>query len=173
MDQPSDEDLMSAYQTGDARCFDALHERYAGRLRQFLARAFPRLEPDDLVQEAFLRLVRFRSSYRAGGAFRGWLYAIARNVGCERSGRARERDPGGPLPPADPAHTAAANEIGRAVAAAIGALPEGDREILVLSKYEGLTYGEIAEALGLSREAVKVRAFRALVRLREDLKEYL
>lgn len=162
---------MSAYQAGDTRSFDALHDRYAGPLRRFLARAFPRLEPDDLVQEAFLRVVRSRGAYRADGTFRGWLYAIARNVAVERAFRA-------PDPPvregaADPAHLAAAGEIGRAVEAAIGSLSESDREILVLAKYEGLSYGEIAEALGLSREAVKVRAFRALVRLREDLKGYL
>ena len=75
---PPDRDLMLAVRRGDLQALDTLFARHHRRLYGFLVRLTgDRDAADDLVQDVFLRLLRFRESYREDGQFKPWLYRIA------------------------------------------------------------------------------------------------
>lgn len=183
---PTDEELMRAVQAGDEAAFRLLYRRYERRLLAFLVPYVgdPGLA-EDLLQEAFLRVFRGRAAYEPRGAFRTWLFAIARNLALDHLRRRRGSPEGPPLlqeqgvagtdpgSVPDPAPDALGVLAGRKAAAALRAalldLPEADRAVILLSRLEGLRYREIAEVLGSSEGAVKVRAHRALLALRKRL----
>ncbi len=172
----TDEELMAAYQRGERAAFDEIFTRYAG-LVAGLARRYTGSDADarDLVQQTFLNLHRARNDYRPGARLRSWLVTIALNVAREhgrRRGRRREQE----LADADhpvaesSAHTGVeAAETGARVHRALARLPEGQRRVIEMHWLDGLSFAEIGVALGLKRSAVKVRAHRGYVRLRELL----
>ena len=163
-----DEMLMERFRGGEAAAFDALFRRHAARVHAYLRRMVGAATADDLTQTAFLSVVRSRGRFQRGARFRPWLYAIASNAARDHVRRARFEQPSDdavmpeqatetPLP--DP-------PLERAVQRALGQLPLQQREAIILHRFEGLSFSEIAEALGLSESAVKVRAHRGYVRLR-------
>lgn len=125
---------------------------------------------EDAVQEAFLRVVRQRRRYVPGKCFSSWFYAILRNV-CRDMLRSRaryrrmvrdlaDRAVAGAAPPrADPA----------AEPQLLARLPAGERAVLALRIVQDLPFRDVAAALGISEEAAKKRAQRALRRLREQV----
>jgi RNA polymerase sigma-70 factor (ECF subfamily) len=130
---------------------------------------------DDLVQESFLRVLKYRKAFAGQAAFTTWLYRLVRNVcidhlNAESRSRARvelmaseydtERDD---LEETDPRL--------EALRKALYELAPEKREVLVLSKYEGLSYAEIAEACESTVGAIKVRAHRAMRELRVKFEE--
>ena len=126
----------------------------------------------DLVHEVFLRVVRYRRTFRGDAAFGSWLYTMARRV-CldhvERNRRARqaldELQPVGPEVPRPRDEDRMAR-----LRRAFEILRPEQREILVLHRVHGLKYREIAELWDTSEGAVKVRAHRALNELREHFR---
>ena len=170
----SDEALMTAAMDGDAGAGDALYRRYAAELRRYFARMESRdAGADDLVQETFVRVLRYGASFDTARPFRGWLFTIARNVGLAAA-RARPD-----VVPLTDVTLASGDDAGRdlhtreslaIVRSALQALPEADRAVLVLAKLEGRSYRDVARALGITEGAVKVRVFRALQRLRNHLR---
>lgn len=167
----SDEILMEAYaRGGDRRAFELLFRRHGPRLRGFFLRTCPQEAlVEDFVQQTFLHLHRARADFRAGAPFRPWLYTIAMNVRREHFRRASRRpetphDPERhPEPAVDPGTTTASDRLLRRC---LAELPDPQREVLVLHWYEDLGFSEIAQMLGESETAVKVRAHRAYERLR-------
>jgi len=167
--------------TGDERAFEALFSRYASRLHTFFMR-FSRQDSDaaDLVQKTFLHLHRARRDYQPGRLLRPWIYTIALNVRREE-GRRRMRSREVAVDLQDPASTGTMSELAvdpsttsasdRLVQRAIAQLNEGQREVVVLHWFDGLSFPEIAEMLGASVSAVKVRAHRAYGELRRILGE--
>jgi RNA polymerase sigma factor (sigma-70 family) len=173
---PSDEALMSAYVRGDAAAFSALFARYAPRLRRLVGRDLARAsDADDLVQQTFLQMHRARRDFREGSRLRPWLYTIALNL-KRQFFRSRARKPEAPLPE-DGAGEPVAPPMGDPEGAvrdaqirrALDALPEAQREVIVLHWFEGLSFREIAEVVGASQPAVKVRAHRGYEKLRQTL----
>ncbi|MBP7003277.1 sigma-70 family RNA polymerase sigma factor [Amaricoccus sp.] len=166
----SDDELIRRYALGDAVAARMLVERHAPRL---LARARRMLgdaaEAEDVTQEAMLRLWRGAAAWRPGEAGAGtWLYRVASNLCLDRL---RRRRPTGALPDdapdGRPAATAALARADRAAAldAALAELPERQRTAIVLRHIEERGNPEIAEALGVSVEAVEsllARGRRAL-----------
>lgn len=166
----TDEELMEAAARGASDAIDALFERYADRLYGWLASSVGPDAAEDLVQQTFLHVHRARHDFRPGARFRPWLYAIAAN--CRRqAARTRARRPESPLEPTD--HPGVAPDAlppeARALRAAMASLPDASREVLVLHWWQGLSMAEIAEALGSTTSAVKVRAHRAYEALRTTL----
>lgn len=184
MVEQTDEELMRAVQAGDEAAFRLLYRRYDRRLLGLLVPYVgdPGLA-EDLLQETFLRLFRQRAAYEPRGAFRTWLFAIARNLALDQLRRRRSlrESPGAsedesrvgadPEELPDPAPgvlgVLAGREAATALRAALLDLPEVDRAVILLSRLEGLQYREIAEVLGSTEGAVKVRAHRALLALRK------
>ncbi len=171
-----DEALMAAYARGDRGSFEQLFARWAPRLHAFFERSFQcRADADDLLQATFLRIHRARAAFRPEQPFRSWAFAIAARLRQDELRRRRR------MPTADEEALAQAEEAAeqlqtvslhertRLVRAALDALPESQRIVLHLHRYEQMTFEEIGAVLGTTGGAVKLRAFRAYERLRERL----
>lgn len=178
-DRP-DEELMLAYQAGDAGAFDTLYQRHRGRLFRFLAReAGSREAGEEIYQEAWLRLIRLRESYRVEARFSTYLYRIAHSCLVDylrRQGRlwqheeARAELPGDaacPLP--SPEAEWGRQLTAQALARCMDTLPVEQREVFLLREEADCTLPEIAEITGSGLEAVKSRLRYALQKLRNCL----
>jgi len=184
----SDEILMAAYQTGNQDAFCELFDRYGGRVHAFLVRRLGDVAiADDLHQEAFLRLHRARSSYDPERPFRAWLFAIVHNLvndalrsrrrapvteplaATETSATKSEMSPEHGVTTATPEGIVSARESTDALSRALSALPSDEATVLILARFEGLSYEEIGSAIGRSATAAKQLAYRALKRLRSEL----
>ncbi|MEQ8764515.1 MAG: sigma-70 family RNA polymerase sigma factor [Planctomycetota bacterium] len=179
---PAAEDMrwMLRAKLGDLEAFEALVTRHFAPMRRFIQRSLGHLETaEDLTQEVFLRAFRARARYEPTAKVSTWLYTIAVNLVRTHARRlatgrlcpAR----GGDVPPELPSKrscpSAALDEEERAglVRQEIAALPDSHREPLILSFYQGLRYREIAEVLGCTENAVKIRLLRARQALHDRL----
>jgi RNA polymerase sigma-70 factor, ECF subfamily len=179
-DDRSDEALMRAYVAGDGAAFVRLFARLAPQIHRFFVRSFrsPQVA-DDLLQTTFLKLHRARRDYDPQKPLRPWVFTIAARVRLDelrqRYGTnehadeetlSRALDERGAR---DSRDAAASAEVVDAVRAALDRLPEAQRVVVHLHRYQGMTFGEIAAVLGTTEGAVKLRAFRAYDRLRREL----
>jgi RNA polymerase sigma-70 factor, ECF subfamily len=177
---PTDEELMSAYAAGDARAFEKLFARLAPRVHAFFRRSFrDEAVADDLLQVTFMKVHRARAQYRPDLKLGPWLFTVASRVRVDELRRrlrlpedadeeaiAQAESQPQPDPPLDP-------DVKEAVRAALDALPESQRTVIHLHRYEGMTFAEIAAVLCSTPGAVKLRAFRGYETLRQRLKELL
>ena len=179
---PLDEDLVAAFQSGDIAAFDQLVHRWDRRIQGAVYRLIGNHEEArDLSQEAFLKAYRALGSFKKEARFSSWLYQIAINATRDRLRRRRrvtdlsldELDGGAEAALRDARPSALelmeSNDLSRAVAAAMAALPEEQREVVILKEYEGLTFPEIAVALDAPLSTVKTRLYRGLTQLRARL----
>jgi len=165
-----DEELMTLVRGGAGDMLGVLFDRYEVPLFSFYSKLTGnRAASEDLVQEVFVRILKYRRSYRPGTAFRPWIYKIARNVHADQARRRRSEVEFKPemAPPLVPNDGAAASQQEALLHRALLELPEAKREVLLLSRFQGLPYSEIAELTGCAPGAVKVRVHRALQELRD------
>ena len=176
METVADESLMHKVRDGDVEALATLFERHHRPLFHFFAQMTGGRETaDDLVQDVFFRMLKYKHTYSPDGRFVAWMYQIARNTYTDYQ---RKRRFEGALPKspeqtefesADPEpgidHRLARGQDIALLRRAFDRLPVEKREILVLSRYEDLKYEEIAEILGCEVGAVKVRVFRAVRQL--------
>lgn len=185
-DVTPDEILMAAYQAGNEAAFTELFERYTGRVYGFLVRRLgDRALAEDMHQETFLRVHRARSTYDSSRPFRTWLFGIVHNLLTDAV-RARRRSPEvhdatdageGARPNAitatsderSPERLAAARQAGAALDRALRGLPSDEATVLILARFEGLSYQDIGVILGRSAAATKQLAYRGLKRVRTEL----
>ena len=180
-DDTRDESLMARYLAGDHRAFEQLFTRLAPRVYGLFMRSFGEATvAEELVQATFLNLHRSRSTYRIGLPLRPWVFTIAARVRRDelrRRYRLKEDCDEEALVRAETtsAMRAAGGEGERQreraarVREAIDRLPESQRVVVQLHRFEGLTFPEIAEILGTTALAVRARAFRAYETLRAEL----
>ncbi|HID23673.1 MAG TPA: sigma-70 family RNA polymerase sigma factor [Planctomycetaceae bacterium] len=170
-DGMSNEALMARYQEQlDAAAFEQLVGRFLtpglAAARQILR---DEMLAEDAVQETFLRIVRSRKQYRPAMRFSTWFYTILRNV-CTDMLRRQARQ----LRLLDSVATEIDTHVRRPsldpleVSELLAGLPDEARAVLVLRVVHDLPFRDIAAALGISEEAAKKRAQRALRRLREQ-----
>ena len=191
MNEPThdDEALFLKFQQGDEAALDLLFRRYAPRFRALVERRLPgrlrrRLSVADVVQEAQLATVQNRDHFENRGpdSFRRWVFgildnkvreAVRRHEGTDK--RAFDREISQDHRPAtaqflanrtSPSQAAIASESSDRIAEALSSLPEDYRQVLRLTRQEGLSLAEAAERMGRSREATKKLYGRALVRLK-------
>lgn len=169
-----DDELMRRFCAGDEAAFDVLYGRHADRLLAFLRRMVGQRElAEDLLQTTFLSMVRSRGRYQPGTRVSTWLFAIAANAARDalRRGRVRFVVPLESLAGREPVAETAESDppAARAVQQALGELPPDQREAVLLHKMHGLSFPEIADALGISVSAAKVRAHRGYEKLRQRL----
>ena len=165
-----DEDVMLQVRDGEVHMLGVLFDRYQAPLFNFYSKMTQdRTVSEDLVQEVFLRILRYRQTYRPGTAFRTWMYQIARNTRIDQLRKTRPESPLAtePTAPAKIADSAERQQEAQLLQRALMQLPEDKREILVLSRFQEMKYDEIARLLGCETGAVKVRVHRALQQLRE------
>lgn len=177
MERPDDTDLMLRARDGDDRAFGDLVRRYQKILLNFFARAGVQYDCEDLVQQTFLRLYRYRARYQARARFSTFLFLLARQVWVDEIRRRKRRErlvealEREPQPVAESAPDARTGSGGLDLADALAALPETHRLVVELGVYQELPYAEIAKILGIPVGTVKSRMFVALSRLRRILEE--
>lgn len=176
---PPDSKLIEGIRSGDPETLRRLQAAYWKPLVRFAGRIVEtRSDPQDVVQEAFIRLWTHRDRWDARGSVRSLLFTVTRNAALDelrrdRRGERASRVADSPSAPPDPSDDAVADELRRAAAAAVASLPPQRREVFRLAREEGLTYAEIADVLGLSPQTVANHMSLALTDLRRVLEPYL
>jgi RNA polymerase sigma-70 factor (ECF subfamily) len=167
---PSDEALTRAVREGRMEAFDVLYARYEVRLFAYVRRFITdRERAEDVFQDVFMTVLRDRTFDPERGKFAPWLFTVARNR-CRMAQRkgSRESRAMDALPrPAEAAepHYAEADHVHRAMEA----LPEAQRQLLLLKQVAELTYREIAAVLGVAEGTIKSRLHAATTAFRAQL----
>ncbi|MFT3842949.1 MAG: RNA polymerase sigma factor [Myxococcaceae bacterium] len=188
--ETSDEQLMLAFKSGDARAFATLVSRHRGAVFNFILRYVgQQARAEDLLQETWLKVVRSSSEYQPKARFTTWVFTIARNL-CVDSARKesyrkaesldqskREGDdapaladtlPDDGATPDRGAHNVRLRPL---LQKALGGLPDEQREVFLLREYHGISFKEIADVTGVNENTVKSRMRYALEGLRKQLSE--
>jgi RNA polymerase sigma-70 factor (ECF subfamily) len=172
----TDDQLIAAVRAGEISAFTELYERHGRALLTFLARlTSDRPLAEDLLQETFLRVWRARDTYEGEGQFRAWLFTIGRHlvIDWRRGQRLVWVDEPAALEttaaPAGAYEGADVSDLVIRLERALRQLPEGQREVLLLSRQVDLNAGQIAQVTGSTPGAVRVSLHRALRRLSELL----
>ena len=177
----SDEELVEACQAGEASAFDVLVARWEDKIRGAAYRFLgSEEEAKDVAQEAFLKAYRALGGFKREARFSSWLYQIATNLCRDRLRRRRTRtavsleemeETGPVIVETRPgAHEQLQQlDLARLVRRAVHALPEEQREVVILKEYQGLTFLEIAQALDVPVSTAKTRLYRGLGQLRLQL----
>jgi len=124
---------------------------------------------EDVVQEVFVRVVRGLERYRAEGRDVAWLFTIARRLLIDRQRSQRRQPDDMPDTPVSEPRSDPSQELTIALAEALGAVPEPDRDAFLLRELGGLSYEEIAAACDATVDGVRSRIYRARMRLRAAL----
>lgn len=182
----NDELLARALQEGEERAFDELLRRHQGQVFAVAFRmTFNREDALDVTQDAFIKAYRKIGSWKPTGSFQAWLLRLTTNQAIDhlrRNKRYGMRSAGGAarsetgVERAAPAvaetdRIAGGAEIEERIQSALEKLSPSQRTVFVLRHYEGMKLREIAPVLGCSVGSVKVHLFRALRKLREELKD--
>jgi RNA polymerase sigma-70 factor, ECF subfamily len=171
----SDETLAAGVQQGSKADMQTLVERYYEPLLRFLfwLSGGNQAQAEDMVQEAFLRMMRGIASYDPSRPFKPWLYAIAEHIARNQAQRADARLTESMLGEAVyldhlplPEEHVEAGEMRQVVADGLSKLPVQQREVIALFFYENLPQKEIAETLGIPVGTVKSRLSLGLKQLR-------
>ncbi|WP_211297992.1 RNA polymerase sigma factor [Flagellimonas meridianipacifica] len=160
---------------GDLDKLGLLYERHKNKLFGFFYNLGnnPSVS-EDLVQNVFVRMLQYRSSFSGNGAFGAWMFRMARNVNYDYHKKAAKTEVSSSSsnieirdPMNDELNEGIETEGNNALLRrAMAQLSEEKRELLILTKYKGLKFSELAEIIGCSEGAAKVRVHRALKELR-------
>lgn len=178
----TDEDLVAAFQGGDATAFDTLVSRWDRKIHGAIYRVVGTDDDArDLCQEAFLKAYRGLGTFKREARFSSWLYQIALNVCRDRIRRRRgrtavsldevEESREGVLRASAPSplDLVEARDLRHLVEDAMASLSAEEREVVILKEYQELTFPEIAEVLEVPLSTVKTRLYRGLAQLRHRL----
>lgn len=172
----SDHDLMLAVRDGELDALGELFERHHGPLFGFLTKLTGnRTAAEDIAQTVFQRILKYRHTYRDDGSFTAWMYHLARRCAADHFRKSNAApaatDPADLQDHADDrphaGDHASATDDHACLHRALNRLDRDDREVLLLSRFQELSFAEIAGILECSVGAAKVRAHRALRELRD------
>jgi RNA polymerase sigma factor (sigma-70 family) len=171
----TDNAIMLRVKDGDLDKMGLLFERYHRQLYGFLFHmTYHREVSEDMVQQVFYKMLRYRQTFTGSGQFVHWMYSIARNVLKDQGKRKQlqmqagnaeqlaDQLPGG----VTPEEQLEKKEARIGLYKAMEKLSDDHREILTLSRFQELKHQEIAQILNISEVAVKTRAHRALRELK-------
>ncbi|MEX0844718.1 MAG: RNA polymerase sigma factor, partial [Balneolaceae bacterium] len=175
VDSTSDKALMMKVKNGDLDKLGLLFERYNRPLFSFFYRMCKDHDiSEDLVQSVFERMLKYRDSYSGNGTFTTWMFSIARNAHIDHYRKEKrcevpvEIDEERLVNEEDETAIIDQKEQKRNVLEmALEQLDVEKREIVILSRYEGLKYKEIANILDTTEGAIKVKMFRAMKELKD------
>jgi RNA polymerase sigma-70 factor (ECF subfamily) len=188
----SDEALMIRFQRGERAAFAQLVRRHKGALYNFALRQIRTpTTAEDVVQDAFMRVVQNAADFKHEARFSTWLYTIARNLCIDHMRKSALRkhpsldeakrgdDGDGPTLGEQTADTRASverevtgSELKGRIVSAVDELPDDQREVFLLREVSNLPFKEIAEITGVPENTVKSRMRYALERLQAQLSEY-
>ena len=169
--------------------FQRIHDDFRPRILRYLTRMVGENEAEDLTQEVFAKIGRALTAFRGDSTLSTWIYQIATNAALDRLRRSSARlGDEKRLPIEDVVETEEDKEIwtgedkasteqrvirremNGCIREIIETLPQTYRSVIVLSELEGFKDAEIADILGLSLQATKIRLHRARTRLKKELK---
>ena len=171
----TDEQLMEAVKQGDLAKASILFDRYHKHLYNFFVKiSFDKDLGHDLTQNVFLRLIKFKHTYKPKAKFKSWIFQIARNIYADhyRSNKVMTSDfddvevIGEHIDAIDV--KMANDEKEKLLYIAMYKLDREQREILLLSKFEKMKYEDIAKVYETSVGAIKVKVHRAVNKLKEN-----
>jgi RNA polymerase sigma-70 factor (ECF subfamily) len=171
---------MQRYARGEDSAFAVVFDAVAPHIHRYARRALhENAAADDIVQQTLLRMHRARGDFSPGGRVLPWAYRIARNLITDQLRRKKReeelrRRAERSLVPAFAAAPDArldADETVASLRASFASLPSAQRTAYLLTQGEGLTLAEAARELGITIVAVKLRVYRAVMRLRKDCRD--
>ncbi len=174
----SDETLMERVKHGELRRASELFERYNKPLYNFFARlTLDRDLSDDLTQNVFLRMLKYRKTYQVGKPFKSWIYQMARNIHADhyRKNKIKFSD----IQDVDQMRSRLAgfddrivqDEREKLLYVSLFKLNAEQREILILARFQQMKYEEVASLLDINVANVKVKVHRAMHKLKETYLE--
>jgi len=173
LDPVSDTTIMLKVKAGDIDKLSLLYDRYQKILFGFFWRMSGSVEvSEDLVQTVFYRILKNRTQYKGKGKFSSWMFQIAHNLWADHYKKNQKIDLKDDMERWELKEGLSTDEQIereeqlRQLRNALYTLSEDKREVLVLSRYQGLKYHEIAKILDTTEGAVKIKVFRALADLR-------
>ena len=169
----TDETIMIAVRNGNLQTASVLFERYNKRIFNFLATMTnDRDAAEDLAQNVFLRMIKYRSSFKDDSRFQPWIYQIARNVFSDyyqahknRSNNIDVERISDHLP--DPEESRSTEEKEELLHMCMNRLTADDRELLVLTRFQHMKYEDVAVIMDTTVANIKVKVHRAIGKLRE------
>jgi RNA polymerase sigma-70 factor (ECF subfamily) len=179
--ESSDVRLMLRFRDGDEEAFRQLFHKFSNRIVNYAFRFLgSRARAEEISQEVFLSVFKARKRYRPESEFSTWLFRITHNACLNEMRRngykaevpmedGRWVDPG--VPGAESSFVG--KEIRKRTWEVLQSLPENQRSAVILTRMEGLSYGEVAGVLECSLPAVKSLVFRATQALRDGLREFV
>jgi len=175
---PSDIELMARLGRGELAALGILAERYQDRILSLSYRLLGDWhKAEDVSQETFLRLRQAAGKYESKAKFTTWLYRIVHNLSLDQQRRTAS-DPASlealqtDAEATSQDHPAERRELADAVQNAVAGLPDRQRQVILLHRYEGLSHEEICEVTGWSKSAVESLLVRAYENLRKKLASY-
>ena len=176
VESQTDQAVMLTVRNGDVERISVLFHRHHRMLFNFFLRLTGnRSLSEDLVQEVFLRMLKYRQTFQAGSNFTAWMYQVARNAHIDHVRKWKLEVAPDEEPAWDDVAATAPDqheslehnqEIGL-LRRALARLPVEKREVLVLSRFQNLKYEEIAQIMNCEIGTIKVRVFRAIRELSE------
>ena len=174
MNSSEDNQLMLQIRSGDVDKLSILFDRHHVPLYNFFLRMTGIKEiSEDMVQDVFLRMLKYRHTYRGDGKFSNWMFHIARNVQFDYFKKKQREDyqnsdkleliSDNPTP----GEAAEQRQNSELIHSALMKLAVEKREVLVLSRFQSKKYEEIAEILGCKVGTIKARVHRAIKDLRD------
>ena len=169
--EDQDAALMQRVRDGDLKAFEELVRNHQRPLMNFFVRLGVTMDVEDLAQETFVRLYRYRARYKPSAKFTTYLYLLARQVRIDflrkTNRRAALHEKAAKEAPQQAEPAAATRGVRLDAATALARLPDGMREVVVLSVLQGIPHGEISQILDIPVGTVKSRLSIALHRLRD------
>lgn len=178
----SDQELMKLVQDGDFSTAAEIFDRYSGRIYNFAYRFLKNSEAaEDATQEVFVKMMKYAKQFHGDAKLSTWLFSITANLCRDYLRKADNKNKEGEETllslPANPSYSPERNlemrQNEERVQKALQSLTPEQREAILLSRYQGLSYAEIAQIAGCSEGAVKTRVFRAMETLKKLLSDPL
>ena len=169
----SDDALMLEVSNGQVAKLGLLFDRNHRKLFDFFIRMTRSREvSEDLVQDVFFRILKYRATFRPGSRFTTWMYHIARNARIDHLNKHKreyyfEDTLLEVMSPSVAPEDLAKKQETAMLRRALGELPEEKHEVLILSRFQNMKYDQIGEVMGCDTGTVKVRVFRATQELRK------
>jgi len=170
----TDEELMLEVKNGDLDALSPLFEKYHVKMYNFFLRLTHERESSrDLTQNVFSRIIKYKHTYDERQAFKTWIYQLARNVHIDHYNKNKywtsEYTDSETLAdePRDAQDEMEETERKEILMEAIKRLPMDQKEVIEMSRFQGLKYEEISRITGSSVPAVKVKVHRAIKKLKE------
>lgn len=170
----TDEMIMEAVKRGELQQASVLFDRYNKRIFNFLARmTMDRDLAEDLTQNVFLRIIKYRNSYKDGARFQSWIYQVARNIFSDHYQAHKNRftdfvdvEKVSDYMP-DSEESEMWDEREKLLHKSMARLGEEQRELLILTRFQQMKYEEVALIMDTSVANIKVKVHRAIAKLRE------